>query len=300
MSSEPESPYSTLADFLHTPMQDILPALSTALYARIDPLGRLSEPNPALARLLEDQSATTFEDLLRPDDRQTWLRAVAQVRDFRKPRECRFALPLAPADDLDLIVRLWPEGEQAVWFLALPENDLFLELRTRARALHFERRRLGKRGRLDPLTGLGDRGRADRWLSLSVARARRLGLPLSCSMVDLDAFKTVNDTLGHLEGDRRLRAVAQVLAACRPRGLVARFGGDEFQVLWLGLDAPAALDAAERLRSAIRTALLQQGTASLGVASLKPDDDAWSLLARADAALVRAKRLGRDRVEFED
>jgi diguanylate cyclase (GGDEF)-like protein len=117
-------------------------------------------------------------------------------------------------------------------------------------------------------------------------------------MVDLDQFKKVNDSLGHLEGDRRLQAAASVLKGLPPPSLAARFGGDEFLVLWPGSDQKAALEAAEALRLKLHLAL-EGGSASLGLSWLRDDDEPSSLIIRADAALVRAKRQGRNRVEFE-
>jgi len=129
------------------------------------------------------------------------------------------------------------------------------------------------------------------------ARARRTGFPVSLVIVDLDRFKVVNDTWGHQAGDAVLREVARRLQASARRGdLPARIGGEELAWLLPDTGLPAARDAAERLRRAIRElpiAPVGMVTASLGVAELGPGgpDD---LVRRADAALYRAKEGGRD------
>jgi diguanylate cyclase (GGDEF)-like protein len=125
-------------------------------------------------------------------------------------------------------------------------------------------------------------------------------------MVDLDDFKTVNDTLGHPVGDRLLAAVATRLSRVSRQGSVFRYGGEEFAVLLAGADLPRAVRAAERLRRVIGDTRIEVGdgetvpvTCSIGVASLSPGDTPDSLLRRADDALLEAKREGKNRVLAE-
>jgi two-component system cell cycle response regulator len=150
---------------------------------------------------------------------------------------------------------------------------------------------------LDPLTGLAHRGQADRWLAEESLKAAAQERPLACLMLDLDHFKPVNDTEGHLAGDRRLRETAEtLLRELPPSARSARFGGDEFVILLPGATLGEATARAEILRQALRTRGIE---ASLGVACLKATESGEAMLGRADSALVRAKQRGRGRVEAE-
>ena len=118
-------------------------------------------------------------------------------------------------------------------------------------------------------------------------------------MIDVDRFKQYNDTHGHLEGDAVLREVAQALEGFvdHQREMVARYGGEEFVVLLPGARPDEALARAERIRQRFSPA--NPVSVSIGVAHQVPSvqDDPLTLLRRADTALYRAKRNGRDRVE---
>jgi len=126
-------------------------------------------------------------------------------------------------------------------------------------------------------------------------------------MTDADYFKAINDRFGHAAGDEALRHLAQILRAqMRDSDRVGRFGGEEFIVLLPGTSSTEALSVAERLRDALlRRPWAWQGeslrlTVSTGVAAWRgPNDEVELLLQRADAALYRAKALGRDRFEFD-
>ena len=127
--------------------------------------------------------------------------------------------------------------------------------------------------------------------------------PLGVLFIDLDWFKRINDTHGHPCGDECLRKVAATLRAeLRPQDVFGRYGGEEFLVLLPGQDAASARLVGERLREAVEAAVVDwQGealrfTISIGMAVLREGDDPGKLLARADKALYRAKREGRNRV----
>jgi len=159
--------------------------------------------------------------------------------------------------------------------------------------------------RTDPLTGCANRRTLLEKLHSEIERARRYGLALSVLMIDLDHFKGVNDTRGHLAGDDVLRQVAQLLrSVMRSVDVVARYGGEEFLVVLPETADPGAMSFAERVRERVADHDFAAGgdplsvTVSVGVATVAPgtETDADDLLARADAALYRAKRDGRNLV----
>ncbi|QNH16341.1 MULTISPECIES: sensor domain-containing diguanylate cyclase [unclassified Xanthomonas] len=159
-----------------------------------------------------------------------------------------------------------------------------------------------QQSRTDPLTGLLNRRAFATALLVNAEAARFSPAPLSVALLDLDYFKHINDLHGHDKGDAVLLALADMLRARAPAGsLVARYGGEEFAVLMPGLDAAEAMHECETLRQ--ETSLLQTGvplTASFGVATYQPDESAEQLLKRADQALYRAKRAGRDCVSLAE
>jgi len=157
----------------------------------------------------------------------------------------------------------------------------------------------------DDLTGLSNRRAFDDALTTEVERSRRYGASLGLVLLDLDNFKSVNDTYGHQQGDRVLREVARVLReTSREIDHPARYGGEELAVVVPGTDLEGAFNLAERVRE--RIALLRIArvdgngwmtvTTSCGVASVPPAQaDERTLLAAADAALYEAKRTGKNK-----
>ena len=167
-----------------------------------------------------------------------------------------------------------------------------------------QERRLLEQVETDPLTGAGNRRRASRSLAAALSRAERTGGSVAALALDLDHFKTVNDTLGHQTGDSVLQCFTNMLfEEVRAYDTVARMGGEEFTILCPGLDALEARAVAERILArtpeACGTALGKgfHQTVSIGIA-LFPDhaDFGDALLRKADAALYDAKRQGRNRV----
>ncbi|WP_420475628.1 EAL domain-containing protein [Noviherbaspirillum sp. ST9] len=158
----------------------------------------------------------------------------------------------------------------------------------------------------DSLTGMWNRSGMMNKFSLEIERARTSGRQLALLFIDLDRFKTVNDTLGHLAGDQLLVAAAgRMRAQLKPNDIAARLGGDEFTVL---LDDPlssgAAADLAERLLAAMGQPFAIGGqemfvTASIGIACYPADGhDAATLLKNADVAMYRAKQRGKNTFQF--
>src|SRR3954468_19922947 len=155
----------------------------------------------------------------------------------------------------------------------------------------------------DDLTGLANRALFEDRLTLALARSRRHREKLAVIFVDLDDFKTVNDSVGHAIGDELLRATAQRLASClRVQDTAARLGGDEFAVLLEDLSGPdEAWQIAERLRSALEPPLVLDGrriasSASLGLECPGLDATAAEVLGNADLAMYAAKDAGKGRV----
>jgi diguanylate cyclase (GGDEF)-like protein len=176
---------------------------------------------------------------------------------------------------------------------------------TRATHMRYDlEQQLEAASNTDPLTGVSNRRRFMPALSIELQRAQRQHLPLAVLILDIDHFKNINDQYGHFVGDGVICRLAQLCSeGLRSFDLVARMGGEEFALLLPGTDLTAALAVAERLRQ--QTAALSMAddrgrvfsfTVSIGVAVLAPDDDALSLLTRADKALYQAKQDGRNRV----
>ena len=165
-------------------------------------------------------------------------------------------------------------------------------------------RRVASQATTDSLTGLGNRWTFDEELALEWRRAERVGDPLALILLDIDNFKTINDTQGHQAGDEVLRKVGQVLAArVRQVDLAARYGGEEFAVIVPETDLEGAIDLAGRLRKALEgeEIELQNGTrlsvtASFGAAVKGELPSGEKLVAAADKALYEAKHSGKNRV----
>jgi diguanylate cyclase (GGDEF)-like protein len=195
--------------------------------------------------------------------------------------------------------------------------------RARARELEHEKallerrtRRLERRADRDELTGLWNRRYIERMLPQAVRNAHAGGGPLSAVMVDADHFKAINDTFGHGIGDQVLRRMAMLLrTGVRPDDIAARLGGEEFILLLPDTPGERALDVGRRLWAAVRGADWDdlvpgsRPTISVGVATVDRGEygggdrdrsdtavkaTVADLLARADAALYRAKHAGRD------
>ncbi len=162
---------------------------------------------------------------------------------------------------------------------------------------------LEHRAATDPLTGIANHRTFYDRLHSEVERARRYGRDLSVVLLDLDHFKTINDTHGHQTGDRILKEVAQRLAGeARESELVARIGGEEFAWLIPESDHHGAYAAAERVRRAIEaTPFADVGTVTLsaGVCSTTHARDAQQLMRNADRALYRAKEHGRNNTSVD-
>jgi len=152
--------------------------------------------------------------------------------------------------------------------------------------------RLEHQAHTDDLTGLPNRRRWEEQLPSELSRSWREEQPVCVAMLDLDHFKAYNDRRGHQAGDRLLReATAAWREALRPYDIIARYGGEEFSLILPGCSLSDALTLVERLRAATP----EQESCSAGIAEWNGEEYPEGLVGRADAALYRAKRSGRDR-----
>ncbi|MDB5737362.1 MAG: hypothetical protein JWO65_1030 [Sphingomonas bacterium] len=158
---------------------------------------------------------------------------------------------------------------------------------------------------VDALTTLPNRRQLDAKLAAQLAESERLQIPISCAMIDIDHFKSFNDAHGHDAGDAVLRAVGAALKqSVRKQDLVFRYGGEEFLMLMAGLDAEESYDRAEDIRARIASLSVHHDgrdlgpvTVSVGLATAPSQCAADKLVQTADAALLSAKRAGRNKVD---
>ena len=159
----------------------------------------------------------------------------------------------------------------------------------------------------DPMTQVYNRRYFMETLAREISRSRRYELPLSLVMIDLDHFKHVNDTYGHLAGDHVLKLVGKTLKdSLRHEDILARYGGEEFSILLPATPEEGAVRVAEKVRQAVARSPVYSGervapvslTISVGVASLVPGPgvEPQELIRQADEALYAAKESGRNRV----
>ncbi len=191
-----------------------------------------------------------------------------------------------------------------------PEHQRLLEALALQIAAALQNAHLYELAMVDGLTGLYVRRYFDARIEEEIERSKRYGSPFSVVMMDVDDFKHLNDTYGHLVGDRVLRAIANVVKA-QMRGVdtAARYGGEEISVILPRTEMVGGYSLAERIREAIADLRLTTDdepprvltvTASLGIAAYPESKaaDGTDLVRRADRALYRAKKTGKNRVEL--
>jgi diguanylate cyclase (GGDEF)-like protein len=168
----------------------------------------------------------------------------------------------------------------------------------------YHRRQLTQIANTDPLTGLRNRRFINEHERAIVGDYARTGGPLTVALIDLDHFKTINDTHGHSAGDEILVAFARLAHSVLRHGhVLARWGGEEFIVIFPSTTEAGAVEALQRLQSALLPGILTAGGPvpvkfSAGIASFKAIEDLQTIVRLADAALYRAKGAGRDRIEI--
>jgi len=200
------------------------------------------------------------------------------------------------------------EHDRAVFDAIASQVAGSIHLASVNRRLEEANRELARLSQLDGLTGVANRRTFDATLEREWRRAVRERRWISLLLADLDCFKALNDTRGHLYGDDCLRRAAELFAAVSRRAgdLVARYGGEEFAILLPGATPVVAASLAEAARAGLEALAIGHGassvgpvlTVSIGAASVCPEDLAHErLVAAADRALYTAKSRGRNRVE---
>ncbi|WP_083000375.1 sensor domain-containing diguanylate cyclase [Halomonas sp. GT] len=184
-------------------------------------------------------------------------------------------------------------------------STLNMHLERERKALAEANQRLEQLAHFDPLTQVWNRYRIEQAIDAELVAAKRYGAAFALLLFDVDHFKQINDTLGHSVGDDVLVSLARMVeSSLRGCDHLGRWGGEEFVVLATHSSMEAAEGLAERLRGLVATlqvnGLGQAITVSIGVAVWQPDDSCKTIIARADAAMYRAKRNGRNRVEIAE
>jgi len=198
--------------------------------------------------------------------------------------------------------RIAREQEVSAHLQGLAERIASMEQQAQGYREHLEEQR--QKALIDPLTDLPNRAAWGERLQYEVDQWQKNGNPLLIAMLDLDHFKRINDGYGHLAGDKVLKIIAtQLRKHLRPIDFIARFGGEEFVLLMPDTPLSAGLHLIEKLRAAIQACPFHfKGepvtiTTSIGVSAFRPGDRSDHVLKRADEALYRAKRRGRNCVE---
>lgn len=269
---------------------------------RLDLEGRILESNPAFTKLLgfpaTELRGMPAEAIVHPDDAPSLAIFDELAAGFRDRYEAERRYVRKDGREIwgHAVVSLVRDEAGSPGFAIVMIEDV-----TARKAAEVE---LSHRAFHDPLTDLPNRDLFMDRLGVALARARRGAGELAVLFLDLDRFKDVNDTLGHPAGDRLLVAVARrVEAGVRPSDTVSRFGGDEFVILCEDVAGEiGAAQVAERIRETLERPVLigdheVSVNASIGIAMAGKAANADELLRKADAAMYRAKELGRDRYE---
>jgi len=239
------------------------------------------------------------------------MRLCSQIRSLERTRNVPI-LAIADADNDARLVRGLEIGINDYLIRPFDNNELNARVATQIRKKRYSERLRDnvqmsiEMAITDALTGLHNRRYMESHIGTLVQQATARDKPLAVSIIDIDFFKSVNDTHGHDAGDDILREFSnRIRKSIRGIDLACRYGGEEFVVLMPETDLAVATAVAERLRRRIAGEpfpILQGGqriqvTISIGIAALAGGDNAATLLKRADQALYRAKRDGRNRVE---
>jgi two-component system, cell cycle response regulator len=267
-----------------------------------------SDPNHALFRAAEGDYDLVIVSLSL--ENFDGLRLCSQLRSLDRTRNVP-VLAISEGDSNARLVRGLEIGINDYLMRPIDKNELLARVRTQIRKKRYTER-LRDNVQLsiemaitDPLTGLHNRRYMESHLGSLLEQAVSRKKPLTVLVLDIDYFKAINDTHGHDAGDDVLREFSvRIKKSIRGIDLACRYGGEEFVVIMPETDLTVATMVAERLRRRIATEPfpIQDGsrsievTISIGISALGRDDTAANILKRADTALYRAKRDGRNRV----
>jgi len=296
----------------------------------------IAEDDPIFRRMLQrwftrwgyhvtavENGQDAWEVLQRPDAPQLavldWMMpevdGITLCRKIRggDPGPYRYILLLTAKDDKQDVVTGLDAGADDYLTKPFDVDELRARVRAGKRILDLQVELVHAKDELqfaaahDRLTGLWNRGAIVDLLKTEISRRRRSQDALSAVMGDIDHFKKINDTYGHLVGDAVLQEVAHLVAAVRTYDAVGRYGGEEFLIVFPGCNAASLLVSAERLRLSVADQPVETSvgrvpvTLSLGLTSVEQGEkeilDCEAILHRADEALYTAKARGRNRVE---
>lgn len=235
-----------------------------------------------------------------------------QIRKQSKQQYIYTIMVTAKKDKMDMLTGFEKGADD---YIVKPFNFQEMKARVRSgeRIIKLEKRlrsaydKLYKVATLDPLTGVLNRGAILELFEKEVKRGRRIGQPVGFIICDLDDFKKVNDTYGHLVGDDVLCEVCEIIAASlRNYDAVGRYGGEEFVMVLPGLNTAESAEVAERIRSSIASNPLHiksinlNVTASFGVCSTLPNEidppSITQIIDSADKSLYQSKSSGKNKV----
>lgn len=269
----------------------------------------VDDPAQALAKTHADLDVIIISTLMSDMD---GLRLASQIKSHEELRHVPLMV-FIDDDDTRVMLKALEMGINDYMTIPVDKNEMIVRVRTQIRrkkyqeALKSHYQRSISMAVTDALTGLYNRHYLNTHLGNMVKQSLKNGKHLALMIMDMDHFKSVNDTYGHDVGDMILKQLAGlIMQASRSSELAARFGGEEFVILMPETDPQSAFNAANRIREMVEATPFRINgngetigkTISIGVASLYPDgDSAESLLKRADEALYEAKHGGRNMVK---
>ncbi len=282
-------------------------------------------PDQAIPTALEIRPTVILLDLVMPDvdglALLRYFRSNPEIRDvpvivLSSRGEARVKADAFEAGANDYLIKLPDRIEMLAriryhsnaYIMKLQRDEAYRALRESQKKLAETNLELMRLANFDSLTGLANRRHFDESLNIEWKRAMRNRVPMSVMMLDIDYFKSYNDTYGHLKGDEVLRKVAGVIekSLMRPADLAYRYGGEEFVLILPEIDITGAGVLAENIRKNVEaldiphegSKIAPRLTISIGIASIVPasNDMPATLVSLADAALYRAKDGGRNQV----